>query len=464
MEEFRAACEMTTPLELGIQREGAAMLRAVITQPFLVIGRDPQADLRLNNTAVSIRHAYLQVIAGHVFFLDLGSRTRTLWEDTPIKSCWFCNGEVLRIGPYQVHLLQGGQDEEPSLASPLSRGSAAAPPGYVEFVNSSRAEPPFLLHRGLTLVGRAPNCKLRLGDVSVSRVHCCLLCTPVGIWVVDLLGRDGTLVNGTAVRYAPLQDQDLLKIGKFLLRVRYGMPELPVSELLLPASRTGRTDPAREMSVRPNSAGSGNSLALPGSVPSANRSGLIGPAQGQPLLESVLAPLVAQFGQMQQQMFDQFQQTVLMMGKMFHSLHRDQAQLIRQELEQLNELTQELCRLQGQMQTQAPAEQPLLPAPQAKSPPESARNKPAKPATRKAPRQTRTAPPAPKKPPAAPSREPVASAPPTDEQLSPPEGLTGDEVHAWLCSRIETVQRDRQRLWQKIVGFLMGKPPSTTSS
>ena len=42
------------------------------------------------------------------------------------------------------------------------------------------------------------------------------------------------------------------------------------------------------------------------------------------LTESVLVPLVNQFGLMQQQMFDQFQQAMAMMVQMFGTMHRDQ--------------------------------------------------------------------------------------------------------------------------------------------
>ena len=53
-------------------------------------------------------------------------------------------------------------------------------------------------------------------------------------------------------------------------------------------------------------------------------------------------PLVNQFGMMQQQMFDQFQQAIAMMVQMFGEMHRDQMKVIREELDRLHELTDEL--------------------------------------------------------------------------------------------------------------------------
>ena len=51
------------------------------------------------------------------------------------------------------------------------------------------------------------------------------------------------------------------------------------------------------------------------------------------LAESMLMPLVNQFSLMQQQMFDQFHQVILMMFQMFGTLHRDQMGLVREDLE-----------------------------------------------------------------------------------------------------------------------------------
>ena len=42
----------------------------------------------------------------------------------------------------------------------------------------------------------------------------------------------------------------------------------------------------------------------------------------------MLVPLVNQFGLMQQQMFDQFQQAMAMMVQMFGTMHRDQMEVI----------------------------------------------------------------------------------------------------------------------------------------
>ena len=73
---------------------------------------------------------------------------------------------------------------------------------------------------------------------------------------------------------------------------------------------------------------------------------------------SMLIPLVNQFGLMQQQMFDQFQQAMAMMVQMFGTMHRDQMEVIRTELDRLHELTAELQSLKDELarRTQAQPE------------------------------------------------------------------------------------------------------------
>ena len=46
--------------------------------PYCVVGQDPAADLKLKHANVHTRHAYFQVIDGHVYGIDLGSRGGTL--------------------------------------------------------------------------------------------------------------------------------------------------------------------------------------------------------------------------------------------------------------------------------------------------------------------------------------------------------------------------------------------------
>jgi hypothetical protein len=203
------------------------------------------------------------------------------------------------------------------------------------------------------------------------------------------------------------------------------------------------------------------------------------------LLEPLLLPLVNQFTLMQQQMMDQFQQAILGMAQMFTALQRDQMVLIREELQHLREVTQELHELQARaLQEPAPAAQSngSPAAAKAEAPPPRPTNKPAtepRPAVprpaRKRDREKATRCAATPAPPPPRAKEPAASAPgegapvpaataPGPSQEAAPEapaastGRSGNsDIHGWLAKRIESLQHERQSRWQKIMGFLTGK-------
>ena len=58
---------------------------------------------------------------------------------------------------------------------------------------------------------------------------------------------------------------------------------------------------------------------------------------------------------MQQQMFDQFQQTLVLMARMFTTMHQEQLALVREELRELHKVSEALRNLQEELKGQAPA-------------------------------------------------------------------------------------------------------------
>ena len=306
----------------------------------------------------------------------------------------------------------------------------------------------------------------------VSPIHCALLQTPAGLWVVDLLGRQGIAVNGTAVRWARLEDADELRIGPFLIRVqvlrgpngadsaapssspvRHGFPTT--------SQREGQQGVKESVETR-------NAVLppLPSLVPSTLAAGTL-PADLEGMLsappvvsipcgvastvggavEALLLPMMRQFSLMQQQMFDQFQQALLRMVQMFSGLHREQLQLIRQELNQLSELTRELQSLQAEPARQAsiPARMEADALPRAESVPLPP---PAAPAVSPSAKVTPSQAPPPH------PRQPAEKLPTSAAEDS---GRSPREVHGWLMQRLASLQQERQSRWQKILNVLTGK-------
>ena len=231
MKSFLDACRMPEPLQLAVEAEGTQETGVrLLHQPFALIGRDQRADVPLDHRLVSRRHVYLQVVEGHVFWIDLESRLGTLGSGRPRKFGWLDVDETMRIGPYEIRRLVGGRpiyndranhplpDAVPLVAK--SYGPSPWPEVSLEFLNGPSRSAVWPMNRVMSLVGSASGCKFRLADPSVSPFHCSLLRTSVGLWIVDLLGSDGVAVNNASVRYALLADGDLVKIGRYRIRVR----------------------------------------------------------------------------------------------------------------------------------------------------------------------------------------------------------------------------------------------------
>ena len=323
-------------------------------------------------------------MSGRAFWIDLESRTGSRGERSPEKFGWLEGIHTLCVGPYVIRRFANDsrtardfQDDELPRDTPLI--ARAYSPGpllevTLEFLNGPSRSTSWPVHRVMSLIGSATGCKFRLTDPSVSRFHGSLLRTPVGVWIVDLLGKGGITVNGVPVRSHRLMDGDVLGIGRYQLRIQCRLQDHE--------SRNGSTDRRSTLVARPSRRNhASNTLKFPDWAASALafETGLQGaknaqlpqPAQSvssfpnvdimssesilpfhsaqSSLTESVLVPLVNQFGLMQQQMFDQFQQAMAMMVQMFGTMHRDQMDVIRAELDRLHELTDEFHALKDEL-------------------------------------------------------------------------------------------------------------------
>jgi pSer/pThr/pTyr-binding forkhead associated (FHA) protein len=385
MKSFLAACGIEDSFQFAVENQDATESRLrLLYQPFAVIGRDLRADVVLDHADISRRHVYLQVIEGRVFWIDLESRTGTHNASESQKFGWLEGGRTLLVGPYVIRRFVGdSRAGEKRHRSGLPRNTplVARPPTHagqseiaLEFLNGPSQSMLKPVHRVLSLIGSASGCKFRLTDSSVSRFHGSLLQTTAGLWIVDLLGHKGITVNDVPVRCSRLVDGDIVRIGRYQIRIRCRpcvqrsatglfdpghVPFVPKTARqnrpplgLNPPSWTPMTAPLRSDAVNRQALPSLSieAASMPPSVDLMSSHSIFpGSSQQSEPTESMLVPLVNQFGMMQQQMFDQFQQAMAMMIKMFGTMHRDQMEVIRAELDRLHELTDEVQALKNEL-------------------------------------------------------------------------------------------------------------------
>lgn len=238
MERFFEACGATGPWLVDVHDDGAIhRARRIFHQPFLVCGRHPDADLELKDEGVSRRHCYVQAVGGRIFAIDLGTRAGIRVDGVGCRMGWLDGSREMRLGPVGLRVRGRDRYEEaasPELPSPLSARYAIEhplPEVTLEIGNGGARVQSWPMRRVLVLVGRSACCQLRLDSPLVSDVHCALLRTESGVWLIDLLSQGGVYVDGMAVRFACLGAGAEVGVGPFTIQVREGCDAEPSLDL-----------------------------------------------------------------------------------------------------------------------------------------------------------------------------------------------------------------------------------------
>ena len=375
---FRKACGLSAPLALvcqDVSSSAGAYSPLDYPRPFMLIGRLPTADLSLNHDDVSRRHVYLQAVLGRVYCIDLESRTKTHWKgpEGAQSQGWLDPGGSIQVGPYQIHRTDLQPDGNPpsGMADPFSPpASEGSDPPHLP---RPTLELPFRVdgrsstwapEGRLALVGRSNRCQLVLTDNGISQYHAGLVRTPLGLWIIDLASREGVYVNEMRVRWAWLADGDQVRMGPFTIVLRYETPPEGISRQDVPlvAGASPTAPPVISLGVAPGSfdhdrqalavRSGAHSMGLARVEPPAHSARLgfptaIDGAEWEPVLAP--GPNAGAMWQQQMQMMQAFHNDMLMMFQMFVAMHREHLGSVRDELDRVQQLTQELTRLNARL-------------------------------------------------------------------------------------------------------------------
>jgi pSer/pThr/pTyr-binding forkhead associated (FHA) protein len=466
IDEVMQACGATAPLYAAVEGPGGSpVFTKTFALPFILIGRSDNNDLVLRDPAVNSHHAYVQVIGGRLFCIDLESRHGTQWGGGPQFAGWLDTSQSLRIGPFLVRLSSGGLVAAAARdGDPLASRSAAddgLPDLVLSFFKGAKHVATGGISRRLTLMGNSRKCRVMLGDPQAAPYHCSLLRTPGGTWAIDLLSeKGGILLNGKRVRWGRLEDGDELQVAGVRVLVRLQAPSrerLASAESFTPRLAPDTSFEDASPTTLPGTGFPMMPMKPPATLTTVPRPGQAGMIEGSfPALpegsDPVLVNLAYQFGSMQQQMFDQFQQTMMMMAQTFTTLHRDQQEMLRRELDRARELTREIQELQAELArrpTTGAKEPPATTPPSQVSQPERASSNArevGKPDLRgKVPRPRSEAP------------KPKPAAPATERSPATANGQPDGNMHVLIYQRIQAMQKERESYWQRILQLLSGK-------
>jgi predicted component of type VI protein secretion system len=90
-------------------------------------------------------------------------------------------------------------------------------------INAGSA-PAVLISRPVILIGRHPECDVRIDSPQISRRHCCLAMAYDRLVIRDLGSFNGVRVNGQVVDEARLKPGDEVAIAQFLYRLESLVP------------------------------------------------------------------------------------------------------------------------------------------------------------------------------------------------------------------------------------------------
>lgn len=349
---------------------GNVVEKRLFDAPFMVVGRSPDSDLRLEHDQVSWRHCYLQVIGGLLVVVDLHSQGGILIDGVPQRISWVTSANRLQIGPFAFQFQ--GRDEEVLGAvsgggtlphpNPLSAQYARnLPPAGWEIEGGEGPTYGWRMGRSMALIGRSTGCQVRLMHSSISKFHAALVRTPSGVWIVDLLSREGVEVDGANVRVAQLDEGSVCRVGSFTLRFCRGTlapapPRRPERSRSLPSPSPSL---AQDANVGQGLGPEGRSvlLANPGGEAPLVPTWSPNPSGNGPELNPSWNPAEPGFGPSQEAM--------MMLAQMLGTMHRDHMSLVKDELAEIRKLAEEMHALRVEIAQRgagapAPAATPAL--------------------------------------------------------------------------------------------------------
>lgn len=126
---------------ITFSRKGARKDFALGSTP-LIIGRKPEADIRIPLGEVSRAHCEVRVQGGKILVRDLGSSNGTYVNDQKVTEAALKAGDQMRVGPVQFTVQVDGKPERISPPpAPAAPASAASKPAAASTEATTRIPP-----------------------------------------------------------------------------------------------------------------------------------------------------------------------------------------------------------------------------------------------------------------------------------------------------------------------------------
>ncbi|MBI5498574.1 MAG: FHA domain-containing protein [Deltaproteobacteria bacterium] len=192
-----------------VEEKGNQVLRSELKGPIMTIGRDESNDIRLENRALSRKHAQLEVRGAGIWIRDLGSQNGTFMNGERLEGARpIQSGDVISLGGKFQLRLEGV--EEAKTTTPVL--TLTGPEGTHRFAMVGDE----------IILGRSPDCDISIGRKSISRRHLKVSLKDGKFFCEDMGSQNGTRVNGDKIRgITEVGVDDEIRVSEYLIRVSY---------------------------------------------------------------------------------------------------------------------------------------------------------------------------------------------------------------------------------------------------
>jgi pSer/pThr/pTyr-binding forkhead associated (FHA) protein len=194
------------------------------------IGSDPSANIVLNRPGVKPQHCQLHVTATGVT-LDVPAGAAVTVNDRPVAGLIALRrGDRVTFENVQARL--ASVDAVSAVSQRISAAGTAASNDGAGVTAVRVALPRYVLRTvsgsgfgrshpltGTTVVGRAPDCSIRLDESGISRMHARLMPTGEGVQLEDLGSTNGSFINGKRVLFGEARVGDEIMFDTLRFRL-----------------------------------------------------------------------------------------------------------------------------------------------------------------------------------------------------------------------------------------------------
>ena len=215
--------------ELVLESEGAAERVFSLDGGRTVIGRGPEARIRLAEKNVSRRHLAIEADGEGFRAVNLSRTSPVLVNGKEVRRCGLKDGDRIEVGDHALRFRLK--------SSPLSLPKAAEAttfaaqditwqrPPHLIIDGAAGQTRVFDLEKDRCTIGRDPRCDLRFDDPSVSRRHGSIEKTGGAFWIENLSRTAPITVNGRTKDRIRLYAGDRIQLGRTVLSFMSNRPE-----------------------------------------------------------------------------------------------------------------------------------------------------------------------------------------------------------------------------------------------